>query len=138
MSKNVVFIDGTLSHAHFDAWRRSFKLRLDAQHGLKVYFTPLGAKKQSQCGKLNLAVERGVMISPRQIRAARALLGWSQQDLADRAIVSMNSVARIERGQVDARVSTIVAIERTLTKAGVEFLSAGDRGEGVRMKSPKL
>jgi predicted transcriptional regulator len=77
------------------------------------------------------------MISPRQIRAARALLGWSQQDLADRAIVSANAVARIERGQVDARVSTIAAIERTLTKAGVEFLSPGDRGEGVRMKSPK-
>jgi predicted transcriptional regulator len=78
------------------------------------------------------------MISSRQIRAARALLGWSQQELADRAIVSMNAVARIERGQVDARVSTIVAIERTLNKAGVEFLSPGDRGEGVRMKSPKL
>ena len=77
------------------------------------------------------------MISPRQIRAARALLGWSQQYLADRAIVSANAVARIERGQVDARVSTIVAIERTLTKAGVEFLSPGDRGEGVRMRSPK-
>ena len=78
-----------------------------------------------------------VMITPRQIRAARALLSWSQQQLADKAIVSLNAVTRLENGKVDSRSSTIAAIERTLTKAGVEFLSAGERGEGVRMKSPK-
>jgi predicted transcriptional regulator len=77
------------------------------------------------------------MITPRQIRAARALLGWSQQQLADQAIVSLNAVTRMENGKVDSRVSTITAIERTLAKAGVEFLSAGEKGEGVRMKSPK-
>jgi predicted transcriptional regulator len=77
------------------------------------------------------------MITPRQIRAARALLGWSQQQLADRAIVSLNAVTRLEKGKVDSRRSTTDAIERTLIKAGVEFLPAGERGEGVRMKSPK-
>jgi len=40
------------------------------------------------------------MITPRQIRAARALLGWSQQKLADKAIVSLNAVTRLERGEV--------------------------------------
>jgi predicted transcriptional regulator len=78
-----------------------------------------------------------VMITPRQIRAARALLSWSQQQLADKAIVSLNAVARLENGKVDSRSSTIAAIERTLTKVGVEFLPAGERGEGVRMKSPR-
>jgi predicted transcriptional regulator len=77
------------------------------------------------------------MITPRQIRAARALLGWSQQQLADRAIVSLNAVTRLEKGKVDSRRSTVDAIEKTLIKAGVEFLPAGERGEGVRMKSPK-
>ncbi|WP_312014277.1 helix-turn-helix domain-containing protein [Bradyrhizobium sp. ERR14] len=104
----------------------------------EVYFSSFKVGKQLIYGILDQAVDRGSMISPRQIRAARAFLGWSQQDLADRAIVSLNAVARIERGQVDARVSTIVAIERTLIKAGVEFLAPGERGEGVRMKSPKL
>jgi transcriptional regulator with XRE-family HTH domain len=33
------------------------------------------------------------MISPRQIRAARALLGWSQLQLADKAIISLNALA---------------------------------------------
>lgn len=77
------------------------------------------------------------MITPRQIRAARALLGWSQQQLADKAIVSLNAVARLEKGIVDSRVSTVLAIQKALAKAGVEFLNADQKGEGVRLKNPK-
>jgi predicted transcriptional regulator len=76
------------------------------------------------------------MISPRQIRAARALLGWSQQLLADNAIVSVNAVARLERGEVDPRMSTLMAVHKALTEAGIEFLPADVRGEGVRLISP--
>ena len=78
-----------------------------------------------------------IMITPRQIRAARALLGWSQQQLADKAIVSLNAVTRLEKQKVDSRVSTLTAIQRALTKAGIEFLSANIKGEGVRMRNPK-
>jgi predicted transcriptional regulator len=77
------------------------------------------------------------MITARQIRAARALLGWSQQQLADRAIVSLNALARLEKGAVDSRISTVLAVQKALTKAGVEFLTADQKGEGVRLKSPK-
>ena len=77
------------------------------------------------------------MITSRQIRAARALLGWSQQQLADRAIVSLNAVARLEKGMVDSRISTMQAIQKALVKAGIEFLDADQKGEGVRLKSPK-
>ena len=76
------------------------------------------------------------MISPRQIRAARALLGWSQQLLADKAIVSVNAIARLERGEVDPRMSTLMAVHKALTEAGIEFLPADVRGEGVRLISP--
>ncbi|MGU9979867.1 multiprotein-bridging factor 1 family protein [Phreatobacter sp. HK31-P] len=76
------------------------------------------------------------MITPRQIRAARALLGWSQQELADRAIVSLNAITRLEKGRVDSRISTLQAVENALVKAGVEFLSASHKGEGVRLSSP--
>jgi len=78
------------------------------------------------------------MVTPRQIRAARALLGWSQQHLADKAIVSLNAVARLEKAKVDPRLSTLTAIEKALAKAGVEFLPADQKGEGVRLKSPRL
>ena len=43
----------------------------------------------------------------------------------------------MEKGKVDSRLSTLGAIETALTKAGVEFLPAGEKGEGVRMRSPK-
>lgn len=78
------------------------------------------------------------MITPRQIRAARALLGWSQQQLADKAIVSLNAVTRLERSEVDPRVSTLEAVEKAIRKAGVEFISADTRsGEGVRLIKPR-
>jgi transcriptional regulator with XRE-family HTH domain len=68
---------------------------------------------------------------------ARALLGWSQQRLADKAIVSLNAVTRLERREVDARMSTLTALERALTKAGVEFIPTDQKGEGVRLRDPK-
>jgi predicted transcriptional regulator len=77
------------------------------------------------------------MVSFRQIRAARALLGWSQQALADKAIVSLNALVRLENGRVDSRVSTVQAVEVALTRAGIEFLSAGTKGEGVRLAHPE-
>lgn len=74
------------------------------------------------------------MITARQIRAARALLGWSQQDLADKAIVSLNAITRLERGEVDPRMSTVTAVQKAIAKAGVELISGDERkGEGVRM-----
>ena len=77
------------------------------------------------------------MITARQIRAGRALLGWSQQELADRAILSRNAVAKMERGEVDPRTSTIEAVRRVLEQNGVMFVAASGRvGEGVRALTP--
>jgi len=77
------------------------------------------------------------VITPRQIRAGRALLGWSQQELADKAIVSLNAVARLENGKADTRLSTLSAIEKALAKGGIEFLAANEKGEGVRLAKPE-
>jgi len=82
------------------------------------------------------------MVTHRQIRAARGLLGWSQQQLADRAIVSLAAVSRLEKG-LDVRVSTLAAIVKALTRARIEFLPGdanskngknGRPGEGVRFR----
>lgn len=76
-----------------------------------------------------------MIVTPRQIRAARGLLGWTRTELADRAIVSTTTVADIERGDVSPRVSTLEAIIRVLENAGIEFLRPDreGRGEGVRL-----
>src|SRR5579859_6902537 len=74
------------------------------------------------------------MITGSQIRAARGLLGWTQQQLADRAIISVNSLKKLEDGSSDPKLSTISAVKSALEAAGVEFISAsGGRGEGVRL-----
>jgi len=68
---------------------------------------------------------------------ARALLGWSQQDLADKALVSLSAVTRMERGKSDCRASTAFAIQRAIVKAGVELIDADDhKGQGVRFAKP--
>jgi predicted transcriptional regulator len=80
------------------------------------------------------------MISAGQIRAARALIGWKQVDLAKAARVSDVSIKNIERGVTDPRASTLEAIQTAFEKAGVVFLDAGDTrdgGAGVRFKAKR-
>ena len=74
------------------------------------------------------------MLTPAQMRAARALLDWKQTDLAKAADVSEMSVKNIERGSTDPRVSTMEKIQASLEKAGVAFIDADrDGGPGVRL-----
>ena len=78
-----------------------------------------------------------VMITARQIRAARTLLGWTQQELADKAVVSLNPVARLEAGKVDSRISTVNSVQKALEQSGVLFLSANQElGECLRLRHP--
>jgi len=77
------------------------------------------------------------MISNRQIKAARILLGWSQQDLADRALISRRSLTRIETAsnEVKQHASTKLCVRRALEDAGIQFFHAdGVAGEGVRVR----
>ena len=80
---------------------------------------------------------RAAMITPPQIRAARALIGWKQSDLARASGISEISIKNIERGATDPRSSTLDAIQRAFTKANVVFLDSGDvrdGGSGVRLR----
>lgn len=57
-----------------------------------------------------------------QIRAARALLDWSQSDLADKADLSQTGIARIENGTNQPNSQTLNKIRTAFTSAGIEFL----------------
>ena len=72
-----------------------------------------------------------IMITARQSRAARALLGWTQQELADKALVSLTALKRLE-SEKDLRVyeSTEDQVRRVFEDAGITFLRS-DQGEGV-------
>lgn len=67
------------------------------------------------------------MITVKQIKAARGLLEWSQDDLADAAIISRPALNNLERRQTKPHVSTLEKIQRALEKAGIEFIDGGVR-----------
>ena len=77
------------------------------------------------------------MVTSYQMRAARALLGWSQQMLADRALVAINTVRAIEQNKPYPKDDTLDAVRRALEKAGISFLFEGPGGEGVRLTRPR-
>ncbi|MFN3700479.1 MAG: helix-turn-helix domain-containing protein [Alphaproteobacteria bacterium] len=69
-----------------------------------------------------------------QIRAARALLGWSQSDLADRAGLSQTGIARIENGTNHPNSQTLTKIEKAFEENDIEFLGS----TGLRKKTDEV
>lgn len=79
------------------------------------------------------------MLLSTQIRAARALLGWRQDDLAKASEIGLATIARIEQGKgvVQGNFSTIMKIQQTLEGQGISFIADADGGVGVRLAKPK-
>ena len=71
-----------------------------------------------------------MIFTPVQCRMARAALGWGVREIARKAKVSVDTVARFERGD-ELKERTIDALQRALEAAGVEFTN-GDQ-PGVRL-----
>ncbi|NIA68493.1 helix-turn-helix transcriptional regulator [Pelagibius litoralis] len=71
-----------------------------------------------------------------QLRAARALLDWTQQDLADRSGISSRSIKRLETGEglLAIRLDTLEKLQAALESAGVLFIPANGGGPGVRTR----
>jgi len=76
------------------------------------------------------------LVTTRQVKAARALLGWSQADLAQHSGVSEPTVARLESvdGELGGREDTAEKIRTAIEIAGVEFLDENGGGRGVRLR----
>ncbi|MDT8870755.1 XRE family transcriptional regulator [Komagataeibacter rhaeticus] len=71
------------------------------------------------------------MITGRQVRAARALLNWTQERLAEEALVALTALKRLEseRG-LGVHEGTIDQVRRALEAAGILFIESG-QGRGV-------
>ena len=75
------------------------------------------------------------MTEAAQIRAARALIGWSQADLAEAAGISVSLVDRFETGQPDSiAAETVAKMRAALESAGVAFIPKNGGGAGVRLR----
>ncbi|WP_246680130.1 helix-turn-helix transcriptional regulator [Mesorhizobium sp. B2-8-9] len=77
--------------------------------------------------------DRAANFSPEQCRGARAMLGWSQDDLARVANVARQTIADFERGARIPIANNILAIVNALEKAGIEVLP--DNGILLRKSS---
>ena len=72
-----------------------------------------------------------VELSAAQSRAARALLNWSQAELAKTAAVAQQTVVDFERGARKPYPKNLTAMRRALEAAGVEFFN----DSGVKLKA---
>jgi len=70
------------------------------------------------------------MITPRQVKAARALAGWTAEELAGQANLTADTIANIETGRTQAREGSLERIAKAFDRTGVEFTES----EGVRRK----
>ena len=75
-------------------------------------------------------------VSTRQLKAARALLAWSQEMLAAAANISIPTIKRLEAqdGPLGGRNETATKIRFALEAAGVEFIDENGGGPGVRLR----
>ncbi len=75
------------------------------------------------------------MITSDQIRAARALLRWSAEDLANEAGVGIATVRRFEldKGVPSGQVRILGALKATLEAGGIEFIGTPEDRPGVRL-----
>jgi hypothetical protein len=74
------------------------------------------------------------MITASQCRAARGLLDWTQQELADAARIGVATVRVFEGEMAETRPATLAVIRRAFESAGVEFIDENGGGPGVRLR----
>ncbi len=80
------------------------------------------------------------MLTAPQIRGARAFLGWTQAELAEKAKIGLMTVKRVEigRGPPAANTTTLLSIQGACERAGIVFVNADERGgEGVRFRADR-
>ena len=76
-------------------------------------------------------------MTPAQCRAARALVEFSQGELASKARVGESTVRNFEAGRSVPVANNLEAIRRALESAGVEFIAENGGGAGVRLRKDK-
>ncbi len=73
-----------------------------------------------------------------QLKAARALAGLEQKEVAEKAGVNVNTIRNMEAagaGQIAGRAQNVQMVQRVLEDAGIEFLNHGQPGVRLRKES---
>jgi hypothetical protein len=86
-----------------------------------------------------MGVKSPPALTSAQIRAARALIRWSAEDLARESAISVTTIRRAELTASETALTRAndASLRRTLEDAGVEFIDANGGGPGVRLRAAK-
>ena len=76
------------------------------------------------------------MLNKEQLRAARAWLGLSQNDVAKISKVASKTIKNFERGASMPYERTLRDIQKVLEERGIEFVFDGGEGVGIRKRRP--
>jgi hypothetical protein len=100
---------------------------------MKNFVRPIWGEITHMGSNVNMSVRP---LSSAQIRAARALLRWSAQDLARESALGVNTVRRAEVAEqaIALTAANDLAIRRVFEAAGIEFIDENGGGPGVRLK----
>jgi transcriptional regulator with XRE-family HTH domain len=76
------------------------------------------------------------LITGEQIRAARAMLKWTADDLAKKSEIGVATIRRLEtmNGLPSGQARILSAIQKALEEGGVEFIGTPDHQPGVRLR----
>jgi transcriptional regulator with XRE-family HTH domain len=79
---------------------------------------------------------KSMPLTSAQIRAARALLRWSADDLARASALGVNTIRRAElaEGETSMTAANDLSVRRAFETAGVEFIDENGGGPGVRLR----
>jgi ribosome-binding protein aMBF1 (putative translation factor) len=108
--------------------------------GTAVAFSPAKSSYVTILGKSHhtglKGKTKGGLLSSAQIRAARALLRWSAQDLARESALGVNTIRRAEVAEesISLTVANELAIRRAFEAVGVVFIDENGGGPGVRLR----
>jgi ribosome-binding protein aMBF1 (putative translation factor) len=77
-----------------------------------------------------------VKLTPGQIKAARALVGWSAEELAQVTALGITTIRRAELAKAETTLTAAndLAVRRALETAGIEFIEENGGGPGVRLR----
>ena len=79
------------------------------------------------------------MFTSYQLRAARAILRWSLEDLSEKTQIGTTTLKRFESGEgvPNGHFRNLETIKKALEEAGIEFIGSPEEGAGVRWKTKK-
>ena len=92
-----------------------------------------GMKNSTMNDKVNKVLKP---LTSAQMRAGRALIRWSAEDLARETALSVTTIRRAEltEGETSMTTANDLAVRRALEAAGVEFIDENGGGPGVRLR----